>query len=43
MPHLQVVPADAGHGVNLEAPDTFDEAMVRFITELTPAAKNLVS
>ncbi|MET0149426.1 MAG: alpha/beta fold hydrolase [Acidimicrobiales bacterium] len=43
MPHLQVVPADAGHGVNLEAPATFDEAVVRFITELTPAEKNLVS
>lgn len=37
MPHLQVVPADAGHGVNLEAPDTFDDAVVRFITELTHA------
>jgi 2-succinyl-6-hydroxy-2,4-cyclohexadiene-1-carboxylate synthase len=34
MPHLQVVPADAGHGVNLEAPETFDEATVRFIKEL---------
>ncbi|MET0825405.1 MAG: alpha/beta hydrolase, partial [Acidimicrobiales bacterium] len=34
MPHLQVVPADAGHGVNLEAPETFDEAAVRFIKEL---------
>jgi pimeloyl-ACP methyl ester carboxylesterase len=37
LPHLQVVLADAGHGVNLEAPDTFDEAAVRFITELTHA------
>lgn len=36
MPLLQVVPADAGHGVNLEAPDTFDDAVVRFITDLTP-------
>jgi 2-succinyl-6-hydroxy-2,4-cyclohexadiene-1-carboxylate synthase len=35
MPHLQVVPADAGHGVNLEAPDTFDEAVVAFICEQT--------
>ncbi len=34
MPHLQVVPADAGHGVNLEAPGTFNEAAVRFIKEL---------
>lgn len=37
MPHLRVVPADAGHGVNLEAPETFDEAVVRFVTELTHA------
>lgn len=35
MPHLTVVPADAGHGVNLEAPETFDDAVVRFITGLT--------
>jgi hypothetical protein len=37
MPHLRVVPADAGHGVNLEAPATFDDAATRFITELTHA------
>lgn len=37
MPHLQVVPADAGHGVNLEATDTFNEATAHFITKLTHA------
>lgn len=36
MPHLQVVPANAGHGVNLEAPETFNEAAARFITDLSP-------
>ncbi len=37
MPHLEVVLADAGHGVNLEAPQIFNDATVRFITAHTPA------
>jgi len=43
MPHLTVVPADAGHGVNLEAPETFDEAVVAFVSEHTYGAQILSS
>jgi pimeloyl-ACP methyl ester carboxylesterase len=36
MPHLQVVPADAGHGVNLDAANAFNEAAADFIEDHTP-------
>lgn len=31
MPHLEVVAADAGHAVNLEQPDVFNEAVAGFV------------
>jgi pimeloyl-ACP methyl ester carboxylesterase len=37
LPELEVVPADAGHAVNLETPEVFDAAVSRFITALSPA------
>jgi len=37
MPELQVVMTKAGHGVNLEAPEAFNDAAAAFIAELSPA------
>ena len=31
LPHLEVVEADAGHAVNLEAPETFNRAAISFL------------
>lgn len=31
MPHLEIVDLDAGHGVNMEQPEAFNEAVVKFI------------
>ena len=31
LPHLEVVAVDAGHGVNIEAPETFDSAVIAFL------------
>jgi pimeloyl-ACP methyl ester carboxylesterase len=37
MPRLTVVDIDAGHGVNMEAPDAFDRAVAEFVTATPPA------
>jgi 2-succinyl-6-hydroxy-2,4-cyclohexadiene-1-carboxylate synthase len=37
MPHLTVVDIDAGHGVNMEAPDAFNHAVAAFVTQDRPA------
>jgi pimeloyl-ACP methyl ester carboxylesterase len=31
MPNLEIVPLDAGHGVNMEQPAAFNEAVAGFI------------
>lgn len=38
MPHLTVVPADAGHAVNAQAAPQFDAAVRRFLAEVLPAS-----
>lgn len=38
MPHLQVAELDAGHGMNMEAPDPFNTALAAFLAAHPPAA-----
>jgi len=33
MPHLEIVDLDAGHGVNMEQPEAFNEAVRKFVTK----------
>lgn len=35
LPHLEVVEAEAGHAVNLEAPDAFNQAVIAFFQRHT--------
>lgn len=38
MPHLEIVDLDAGHGMNMEAPEAFNQAVMEFLERWTPSA-----
>jgi pimeloyl-ACP methyl ester carboxylesterase len=37
MPRLTVVPLDAGHGMNMEQPDAFNDAVLGFLAQCPPS------